>query len=273
MTKFDFDDMNLIPKLGIVDSRSKCSTNVQLGKHNFKSPIIPANMSSVMNEDLAIKLASEGYFYIMHRFNIDTVAFAKKMRLKKLIVSISIGVNDDSINVLRTLSTLKLEPDFITIDIAHGHCVRMGFIIKYIRSMFDNTFIIAGNVSTSDGVKYLENNGANAVKVGIAPGSACFIDGTKVLTKEGYKNIEKITTNDMVVTHDGTYQEVINTISYITDEKLLKINNEICTEDHEFYIVNILDLEKITDDNYLDFCYFEKAKNIDTLKHKIISII
>ena len=59
--KFDYDDINLIPKYSIVNSRSECDTSIKIGNNLFKNPIIPANMESVINEELAIKLAKEGY--------------------------------------------------------------------------------------------------------------------------------------------------------------------------------------------------------------------
>jgi GMP reductase len=170
---FDFDDINLIPKMCIVDSRSECNTGVKLGRFTFNIPVVPANMESVINEDLCIKLASNGYFYIMHRFGVDNVAFVEKMKKLGLYSSISIGVNGDSFPTLEKLLEKKLIPDFITVDIAHGHAIKMRGMLKYLKTYFKDTFIIAGNVSTAEGIMDLEKWGADAVKIGISPGSAC----------------------------------------------------------------------------------------------------
>ena len=66
-------------------------------------------------------------------------------------------------------------PDYITIDIAHGHSIKMEKIIRWIKATFfySPPYIIAGNVSTPDAVRDLESWGADAIKVGIGPGSAC----------------------------------------------------------------------------------------------------
>jgi GMP reductase len=64
-------------------------------------------------------------------------------------------------------------PDYITIDIAHGHSIKMETMIKWIKLSLPSAFIIAGNVSTAEAVKDLEAWGAHAIKVGIGPGSAC----------------------------------------------------------------------------------------------------
>lgn len=171
---FDFQQINLVPKLCIVDSRSECDTSIHLGKYMFKLPIVPANMESVINEELCIKLAHAGYFYIQHRFNINIVEFVRKMHNLDLPSSISIGVNEDAYEVLNELISQSMYPDYITIDIAHGHSIKMQRILEFIRTkMSSKIYVIAGNVCTPEGVQDLEKWGANAVKIGIGPGSAC----------------------------------------------------------------------------------------------------
>jgi GMP reductase len=169
---FDYHHINLIPKKCIVSSRSQCDTSIKFGKHIFKLPIVPANMECVIDEQLAEELAKNNYFYIIHRFNIDIHKFIKNMQNKNLFTSISIGVNEDTYTLLESLINSNLIPDYITIDIAHGHSIKMEEMIKYIKKHF-NTFIIAGNVSTVEATKDLIEWGADAIKVGIGPGSAC----------------------------------------------------------------------------------------------------
>jgi GMP reductase len=173
MNKFDYDDINLIPKYCIIDSRSDCDTSIQFGNFKFKNPIVPANMQSVISEELAIKLATEGYFYIMHRFDVDIITFISKMKTLNLFSSISIGVNQDSYELLDYLKNNDLIPDYICIDVAHGHSKKMKHMIKYIKELLPSVFIIAGNVSTIEGTVDLDKWGADAIKVGIGPGSAC----------------------------------------------------------------------------------------------------
>ena len=173
MKKFDYEDINLIPKKCIVDSRSECDTSVRLGKFVFDLPVVPANMECVIDELMAEKLASLNHFYIMHRFGIDVVDFIISMNSKNLFTSISVGVNQDSYDLIDSIESNKLSVDFITIDIAHGHSVKMKKMIKYIKEKLPTTFIIAGNVSTPEAVDCLEKWGADATKVGIGTGSAC----------------------------------------------------------------------------------------------------
>lgn len=188
LKRFDFADINLVPKKCVVNSRNECDTSIHFGNNTFKLPIVPANMESVINLTLCETLASNNYFYIYHRFHNDTIQFMKHMKEKGLFTSISIGVNEDSYSLLNQLKEDNLIPDYITIDIAHGHSVKMERIIKYIRSHFSpSPYIIAGNVSTPEAVVDLESWGANCIKVGIAAGAACT---TYMMTGFGNRNCQ-----------------------------------------------------------------------------------
>ncbi len=123
--KFDFNDITLLPNFSLVESRSECDTTCTFGNHHFKLPIVPANMESIINVDLAIKLSQKGYFYILHRFDVDEVSFVQYMTDHNLISSISIGVNEESYKLIDELLSRDLIPHFITIDIAHGHSIKM----------------------------------------------------------------------------------------------------------------------------------------------------
>ena len=182
-TVFDYEDIQLIPNKCIVNSRAECDTTTKFGKHRFKLPVVPANMQTVIDESLAIKLAENGYFYIMHRFTPESrLSFVKMMREKGLISSISVGVKENEYTFILDLANQHLIPDYITIDIAHGHSNAVINMIKHIKKHLPDTFVIAGNVGTPEGVRELENAGADATKVGIGPGKVCI---TKLKTGFG----------------------------------------------------------------------------------------
>ena len=170
---FDFDNITLLPNFSRVESRSDCDTTCVFGGHRFKLPIVPANMESIIDVRLATELAKKGYFYILHRFNIDEVSFVRDMKEHNLISSISVGVNDDSYKLIDELVLEDLIPHFITVDIAHGHSIKMKKMVKYIKNKMPNVFLIGGNVCTPDAVTDLESWGCDAVKCGIGGGSAC----------------------------------------------------------------------------------------------------
>ena len=173
MKYFDYDDINLIPKKCIVNSRSECNIITKFGSHYFRLPVVPANMKSVIDEKLAIDLANNGFFYIMHRFDININDFINTMKKRGLLSSISIGVNEDTYQLIDEICSTTLIPDYITIDIAHGHSIKMEKMIKYVKAALPKTFIIAGNISTREAARDLIEWGADAIKVGIGPGSVC----------------------------------------------------------------------------------------------------
>lgn len=176
MSAFDFEHINLVPRKCVVSSRSECDTSLRIQKGNhtwmFDLPILPANMECVMDPTVAKQLASNNYLYSMHRFG-DTFQFIEEMDKDNVFTSISIGVNQDSYDLLDRLESTIYEVNMITIDIAHGHAVKMEEMIKYVKRVFPNAILMAGNVSTPEAVRDLEAWGADIIKVGIGPGSAC----------------------------------------------------------------------------------------------------
>jgi GMP reductase len=182
-TVFDYEDIQLIPNKCIIDSRSEADASVTLGNHTFKIPVVPANMQTVIDDELAMKLAKDGYFYVMHRFNPETrLDFVQKFHEAGQIASISVGVKQEEYEFIDQLKAADLTPEYITIDIAHGHADSVIEMIKYIKKALPESFVIAGNVATPEAVRDLENAGADATKVGVGPGKACI---TKLKTGFG----------------------------------------------------------------------------------------
>ncbi|MBI5972403.1 MULTISPECIES: GMP reductase [Staphylococcus] len=183
MKIFDYEDIQLIPNKCIVESRSQCDTSIKFGPKTFKLPVVPANMQTVMNEELAQWFAENDYFYIMHRFDEEArIPFVQRMQDAGLFASISVGVKSNEFDFIETLASKNIIPEYITIDIAHGHSDPVINMIKHIKKHLPQSFVIAGNVGTPEGVRELENAGADATKVGIGPGRVCI---TKIKTGFG----------------------------------------------------------------------------------------
>ena len=182
MEIFDYDNILLLPRMCRVESRSECDTSVVLGNRSFKLPVVPANMKTVVDEKICTYLAQNGFFYVMHRFDIDNVAFTKDMQSKGLFASISLGVKQPDYDTVDSFVADGICPEYITIDIAHGHAESVKNMIQYIKAKIPAAFVIAGNVATPEAVIDLENWGADATKVGVGPGKVCI---TKLKTGFG----------------------------------------------------------------------------------------
>ena len=173
MEIFDYDKVLLLPRKCRVQSRSECDPGVEFGGRRFKLPVVPANMKTVLNEDLSLWLAQNGYFYVMHRFDLDTVAFVHRMKAAGAYASISVGVKQADLDVVDRLAAEGLTPEYVTIDIAHGHADTVRDMIFHLKAKLPGSFVIAGNVGTPEAVIDLETWGADATKVGIGPGKVC----------------------------------------------------------------------------------------------------
>lgn len=183
MKVFDYEDIQLIPAKGILSSRSQADTSVEFGGRQFKLPVVPANMQTIIDEKLSVWLAENGYFYVMHRFEEETRKdFIKVMREKDLFSSISLGIKAAEYDFVEELVAEDLVPDYITIDVAHGHSDTVIKMIKHVKKHMPESFLIVGNVATPEGVRDLENVGADATKVGVGPGKVCI---TKLKTGFG----------------------------------------------------------------------------------------
>lgn len=171
--ELNYSDVYLLPQYSEVASRNDVDVSVALGTRRFILPVIPANMRPVIDCGLCEILAKKGYLYSMHRFGTDLVQFAESMLEKGAYVSVSVGVNEKSMEAIDNASKRGLSIDYITIDVAHGHSLKVKQMIKYVKHKFNNAFLIAGNVCTRWAVKDLQEWGADCIKVGIACGHVC----------------------------------------------------------------------------------------------------
>jgi GMP reductase len=169
-----YDDVYLIPRYSELPTRKEADTKVTFGPRIFDLPIIPSNMMGSISVDWARWLSKNNIFYVMHRFNECTIPFVEEANLGNWkTISISTGVNSDSQYEIAHLASNKLRIDYITIDVAHGHHLKVKQAIENIKHYFPDVFLIAGNTATPEATRDLEDWGADATKCLIGTGSAC----------------------------------------------------------------------------------------------------
>jgi len=105
----------------------------------------------------------------------------------RLLVAAAVGVTKDVMERVEALAKSKV--DVVVLDTAHGHSKGVLDAVKQIRKRFPDLEIVAGNVATPEGTRDLIKAGANAVKVGIGPGSICT---TRVVAGVGVPQITAI---------------------------------------------------------------------------------
>ncbi|MGB2086036.1 MAG: IMP dehydrogenase [Flavobacteriaceae bacterium] len=116
-----------------------------------------------------------------------TKPIANKDTYGRLRVAAAIGVTPDAVE--RTQALVNASVDAIVIDTAHGHTKGVVKVLKEIKKNFTDLDVVVGNIATAAAAKYLVDNGADAVKVGIGPGSICT---TRIIAGVGYPQLSAI---------------------------------------------------------------------------------
>lgn len=186
-----FDDVLVVPSKSDVRSRRDPSLSSQLTKNiSIQTPIISANMDTVTEADMAIAMHKMGGVGILHRFASipDQVDFVQKLKAAGAdVLSASIGVNGDFKE--RAAALVQAGTNVITIDIAHGHSTSMMDVMKWLKDTYPEVDLIAGNLAMPEAARDLIEAGADAIKVGIGPGSMCT---TRIITGCGVPQLTAI---------------------------------------------------------------------------------
>ncbi len=120
----------------------------------------------------------------------------------RLRVAAAVGVTHDTLE--RVTALVEAGVDAIVIDTAHGHSEGVVAKLKEVKSKFKELDVIVGNVATAEAARFLVNAGADAVKVGIGPGSICT---TRIIAGVGVPQLTAV--NDVSKALEGTGVPVI----------------------------------------------------------------
>lgn len=112
---------------------------------------------------------------------------ANKDRYGRLRVAAAIGVGRENIDRARLLVAAGV--DALVIDTAHGHSVNVVNILQQVKKEFPEIDVVVGNIATGQAARFLVEQGADAVKVGIGPGSICT---TRVVAGVGYPQFSAV---------------------------------------------------------------------------------
>ena len=205
MQALHYKDIVLTPSYSSLSSRTEASTLVKLGKYTFNAPVVPANMKCSIDVETARTLDRNNLFYIMHRFDHDITEFVQTANHENWnCVSISVGVNKQDYLILEEIYNNKNRVDFITVDIAHGHCSLMKEMLDFLKIFRDRgTTIIAGNIATNEAAYDLIKWGADVVKVGIGQGHVCTTKDKTGFTMPMFTCVNKMPVHIPVIADGG----------------------------------------------------------------------
>ncbi|MBT4791461.1 MAG: guanosine monophosphate reductase [Halobacteriovoraceae bacterium] len=194
-TGLTFDDVLLMPRHCEITSRTIPSLEAKLTKNKMiKVPFIASNMDTITEYEMAAKMSKIGGHGILHRF----MTIEKQVEMVKHLlelrgsdthrhISASVGVKEEGMRRTDALADAGVE--ILTLDIAHGDSVMMLETLAYIKKTHPHIDVIAGNVAMPNGVQRFIDTGADAVKVGIGPGSMCT---TRIITGCGVPQLTAI---------------------------------------------------------------------------------
>ncbi|MCL2611095.1 MAG: IMP dehydrogenase [Defluviitaleaceae bacterium] len=185
---YSFDDVLLIPQASevtpdMVSLETKLTKNITL-----KVPLISAAMDTVTESTMATAMAKLGGIGVIHK-NMPMKAQAeevKKVKKENVLCAAGVGATVDVLDRARML--IEAGADVLFIDSAHGHSKNVIEAVKKIKANF-KIDVVAGNVATAKGTVALIEAGADAVKVGIGPGSICT---TRIVAGVGVPQITAI---------------------------------------------------------------------------------
>ncbi|MBT8302925.1 MAG: IMP dehydrogenase [Bacteroidia bacterium] len=112
---------------------------------------------------------------------------ANKDRYGRLRVAAAVGVTSDAVDRVEALVNAGV--DAVIIDTAHGHTKGVVAVLKDVKKKFPELEVVVGNIATAEAARYLVDAGADAVKVGIGPGSICT---TRVVAGVGFPQFSAV---------------------------------------------------------------------------------
>ncbi len=198
-----YRDLDDTPVKDVMTRENLITAPVGTNLENAKSILLGNRIEKLPIVDKENKL--KGLITIKDIDNVINYPEACKDEKGRLRVGAAVGVGADTLDRVQALVDACV--DVITIDSAHGHSEGVIKVVKNIRKAFPNLEIVAGNIVTPEAALELAKAGANAVKVGVGPGSICT---TRVVAGVGVPQLtavndiyEALKNTDVCVIADG----------------------------------------------------------------------
>lgn len=192
---YTFDDVLIRPAYSELGSRQDIDTSQKFLGLSLGIPILSANMDYVTGPRMATTMYEQGGLGILHRFApwMEQEANIQNVLARIGIAAFSVGTREPEISLERVALIEgildELDHRIVCVDVAHGHHKKVIDLVRTIKREYPAWKIIAGNVATAEGTVDLIEAGADAIKIGIGPGSVCT---TRVVTGVGVPQLSAI---------------------------------------------------------------------------------
>ncbi|GAA4827901.1 IMP dehydrogenase [Algivirga pacifica] len=186
---YSFDDVLIVPKYNAIRSRRDVTFETKVSKnHNIGIPMLIANMDTVCEAPMAITVGKLGGLGVIHRFLTieEQVNEVKAVKEEGLLCAAALGIKDYE---ARLEALAEGGMDIVVLDIAHGHSVMAKETLDYIKKNYPSIDVMVGNIASRDAAKEFVDWGADALKVGVGPGSMCT---TRIMTGCGVPQLTAI---------------------------------------------------------------------------------
>lgn len=187
-----FDDVHLVPQYSDIESRSEVSLTATLknSKVKMRLPIFASPMDTISGPKLATVLWKEaGGIAILHRYCSaeHQAQMVREVVATDSVVGAAVGSGGDFIERAQLLVDCGIQ--VLCVDVAHGHHKMVGQAVTKLRKLFPNIHLMAGNVATKSGFKFLQEAGADSIRVNVGGGSIC---STRIQTGHGYPALQSV---------------------------------------------------------------------------------
>jgi IMP dehydrogenase/GMP reductase len=173
----DYANLTLVPRIASsITSRAAVDPGLALGEVRLRGPLIASPMPDVCGPELCRTVAEVGCLGILHRFQpleaqVEQFRQATAGLAPGQAVGVAVGVTGDYRERLAALRDAGCE--VVCLDTANGAHTQVAHAIEWVRQAAPDAFVIAGNVASAEAFRWLEDAGADAIRVGIAGGGLC----------------------------------------------------------------------------------------------------
>jgi len=172
---FDYDDISLVPRhVSSLPHRSDARPDVRLGAVSLEVPIVGSPMPDVCGPEMCEALAAAGALGILHRFQSvdeEVAQFRNAVGAGRAAVGAAVGVTGDYRERFDALVDAGCR--IVCLDTANGAHHQVGTALTWARHRRDDVTLVAGNVASAESFRWLEDRGADVIRVGIAGGAVC----------------------------------------------------------------------------------------------------